>query len=497
LESSVTQAVFYNRDRERQVLLQALASPRSELLIVYGRRGVGKSALLESALAGSGLPYVFYRATRRTLPLQMAALTLAAREAYPQAFLAQPFADFSVFLDFLSYRAEEQEKAGEPAVVAVIDELPYLADVDPGLLTVLQHWWDANKRHPNIKLFLAGSYVAFMERQVLDANAPLYNRRTGAMKLDPLDYAEAALFFPQYSAEAKMEAYAILGGMPSYLEQFDASRSVGDNVKHTILRRNTYLSEERDWLLLEDLRKDTLYGSILQAVARGARKPSDIARAIGKNSAQDIAPALETLRGLDLIVREVPVTEMRQSGSRNSLYWLADGYLDFWYRFVDPSRSLIARGLGVRLWDQTIVPNLQQYISRPTFERACRQYLWRALDRGHLPTDLQLTEIGTWWGAGDRELDIVALDATGTTVLVGSCKWTNAPMDVSDYAVLSADVAACSPQLKLDHGPPKTTPGPWLALFSRSGFTARLEELAARQDPARLLLYSLASLYDV
>jgi hypothetical protein len=212
------------------------------------------------------------------------------------------------------------------------------------------------------------------------------------MKLLPMDYAEAALFFPEYSAQQKMEVYAILGGLPSYLEQFNPAATISDNVKNTVLRQNTYLSEEPDWLLLEDLRRDRLYGSILRAIARGERKPSDIARAIGKNSAQDITGPLETLRDLRLVAREVPVTELRQSRSRNSLYWIDDPYLDFWYRFVDPSRSLIARGLGERLWDSAIAPNLQQYVSKPTFKRACREYLWRALGVGILPSELALTK---------------------------------------------------------------------------------------------------------
>ena len=486
---------FHNLHQERQVLQEAVASPRSELIILYGRRGVGKSALLERTLTEQKANYIFFRATRRTLSLQMEALTNAAREAFPGAFVPQTFADVSIFLDFLAHQAGEEEKRGGPPVVAVIDELPYLADVDAGLLTVLQHWWDANKRRPNLKLFLAGSYVAFMERQVLDSNAPLYNRRTGAMKLEPLDYAEAGLFFPDASPQEKMEIYAILGGMPSYLEQFDPALSLEENVKRTILRRNTYLSEEPDWLLLEDLRKDTLHGSILQAVARGERKPSDIARAIGKHSAQDIAPALETLRDLGLLVREVPVTEMGQSRSRNSLYWIADSYLEFWHRFVDPSRSLIARGLGARLWEQAIAPALQKYISRPTFERACRQYLWRAFGAGTLPPQLRLTEIGTWWGAGDKKLDVMGTDAQGAVVLIGSCKWTNAPMDVAEYAALLSDVRAVSADLKLPKDIPENAESPWLALFSRSGFTPRLEELAAQQTPQRILLFSLADLY--
>lgn len=430
------------------------------------------------------------------MPLQLASLTDAFRFAFPNVFLPQPFASTSVFLESLAYEADAREQRGDKTpVCVVIDELPYLADVDPGFLTVLQHWWDDHKIRPNIKIFLAGSYLSFMERQVLDERAPLYNRRTGAMKLEPMDYAEAGLFFADYSPEDRMIAYAMLGGMPSYLEQFDPKKSVKENALATILRPNTYLSQEPEWLLLEDLRREVIYGSILRAVAQGERRPSDIARAIGKDSAQNIAQQLVTLQDLGLLYREVPVTEKRQARSRNSLYYLADNYLDLWYRFVDPARSLVAQDLGDEIWERTIVPNLHAFISRPTFERACRDFLWRARRAGMLPSALNFTEVGTWWGSGDKELDVVCLDANGSVVLVGSCKWTNAPMDVAEYAVLLADLKAVAANLKLDPSKIGTSEGPRLALFSRSGFTPRLAELVAQQEQPWLLLFALENLY--
>ncbi len=471
---------FHNRVDEWGVLKDALWSKRSELFIVYGRRGVGKSALLDAVVSDAGLPGVFYRATRRTLPLQLASLTDSAREAFPNAFLAQPFDSFAVFLDFLAHQAAK----GRDPVVAVIDELPYLADVEPGLLTVIQHWWDSNKRRPNLKIFLAGSYVAFMERQVLDANAPLYNRRTGAMRLEPLDYAGSALFFPDYSAIDRVASHAVLGGMPSYLEQFDPERTLVDNVKATALRRNTYLSEEPNWLLLEDLRRDVVYGSILRAVATGQRKPSDIARAIGKASAQDVAPHLSMLQDLGLVVREVPVTEREHTRTRNSLYFIADNYLHFWYRYIDPARGLVARGLGDRIWETSIAPTLNEFISKPAFDRVCRQYLWRALAREALSADLAFSDVGSWWGAGDVEIDVVAVNDHRGVVLAGSCKWTNAPVDVREYSALQSDIA---------HGGLGDVP--YLALFSRSGFTPRLKVIAAAQDPGRLLLVDVEDLF--
>jgi AAA+ ATPase superfamily predicted ATPase len=485
--------MFFNRVRERAAILDALRSRRAELMILYGRRGVGKAALLRQAIEDSGEPCLFYRATRRTLPLQMSALTDAVRLAFPDDFLGQPFGSFSTFLDFLSHKASARAAKGDTApVVAIIDEIPYLADVEPGLLTVLQHWWDDNRHLANLKLFLAGSYMAFMERQVLDLRAPLYNRRTGAMKLEPMNYAEAALFFPDYSPEDKMQIYAVLGGMPSYLVQFDPEKGLRENIEATILRSNTYLFEEPDWLLLEELRRDITFGSILRAVAMGERKPSDIARAIGKDSAQDIARQLARLQDMALLVREVPVTERRHAGryptrSRNSLYFLADNYLDFWYRFVDPGRTLISLGQGGSVWQRSIEPLFGEYVSRPAFERACRQYLWRALDAGSLPAELEFADVGSWWGSGDREIDVVAVDQNGAVTLAGSCKWTLSPMDVREYAALRDDLAAA----KL------ATDDTWLALFSRSGFTERLRQVAASLEPRRLLLVDLASMYGV
>jgi uncharacterized protein len=447
---------------------------------------VGKSALLQHVLEQEGIPFLYYRAVRRTMPLQLAALTEDFREAFPNVFISQPFASFLGFLEGLVYEAQSREKQKDTTpVCVVIDELPYLTDGDPGLLTTLQHWWDANKRRANLKIFLAGSYVAFMERQVLDVNAPLYNRRTGAMLVEPLDYAEAALFFPNYTPQQKMTVWGILGGMPSYLEQFDSNRTIEENLLATALRQNTYLAQEPDWLLLEDLRRDVVYGSVLRAVAMGERKPSDIAKAIGKDSAQDIGPRLATLQEMGLLIREVPITEKRQSRSRNSLYFLADNYLDFWYRFIDPARSLIAQEKGAQLLERTIAPNLDEFLSKPAFERASRQWLWRQVAAETLPEGVHFTDVGTWWGAGDREIDVVALNEKDQVVVAGSCKWTNSPMDVSEYAALQRDLTLGG----IDGH------NPHLFLFSKNGFTERLIKIAASQDPQTLTLVDLPQMY--
>jgi hypothetical protein len=199
---------------------------------------------------------------------------------------------------------------------------------------------------------------------------------------------------------------------------------------------------------------------------------------------------LQTLRELGLVAREVPITEKRQARSRNSLYFLADHYLNFWYRYIDPNRSLVAQGLGRRVWERAVAPTLPAFVSRPAFEWACRQYLWRALIADRLPPELSFVDVGTWWGA-NKEIDVATLNERGQTVLAGSCKWTNEPMDIGDYAALQQDLATAYPALNPIEGD-----GPWLALFSREGFTDRLRALAAAQQPSRLLLVDLAAMYE-
>lgn len=143
------------------------------------------------------------------------------------------------------------------------------------------------------------------------------------------------------------------------------------------------------------------------------------------------------------------------------------------------------------------MPNLQEYISRLAFERACRQYLWQAFAAGKLPSELAFTDVGTWWGAGDKQIDVDAVDAEERVILAGSCKWTNAPVDDPEYVALLTDLKSVATHLQLDANAIGTADGPWLAIFSRAGFTPRLEEIAARQQPQRLMLVSIETLYTV
>ncbi len=476
---------FFNRERELADIAEFLASPRPELIIVYGRRGVGKSALLAEAL--SERPHLYYQATTRTLPQQLEDLSAALRAFAPDAVLPGVLPSLEAMLDALAQIA--RSRSGDPAI-AVIDELPYLAQADPAAPTVLQRWWDDLRRRgaTNLKVFLLGSLVSWMEEQTLSERGPLHNRRTGQIKLDPLGYGDAALFYPGWGAQDRIAAYAVWGGMPSYLEEVDPEGDVWNNVRDGILRPGARLAEEPTWLRFTDLRNDALYSSILRAIALGEHRPGKIARAVGKGRADDVAFQLERLCDLRLVQRVVPLHEADQARSRQALYVLADHYVAFWYRFVDRLRHL----LGMRRYDEAlsrIQEDFDRYVSERAFEDVCRQFLWQARAAERLPAHLRFDAVGSWWVAKEDvqdEIDVVAMEG-GHAVLVGECKWSRQPMDQRDLDGLGAALRKAASDLRpIDR--------PWRALFSRSGFTDELHALAKNPEE-RVLLFAPADLY--
>jgi AAA+ ATPase superfamily predicted ATPase len=477
--------VFHNRLHELADIRRFVQSKRPEMVIVYGRRGVGKSALLAEALEGS--PYLLYQANTRSLPQQLEDLTAAVQAFAPQEILAGVLTSLDAFLDIVLRLAR---RASPQPTVVVLDELPYLALADPALPSVMQRWWDQLRRQnpPNLKVFLLGSLVSWMEQQTLVVTGPLHNRRTGQVKLEAMAYADAALFYPSLSSVEKVTAFAIWGGLPSYLAELDPGRDLWDNVRETILVHSGRLADEPGWLRFADLRTDIIYESVLRAVATGSRRPAKIAAAVGKGRADEIMYHLARLCELGLLERVAPIHERDAPRSKNALYRLADQYVAFWYRFVDQSRHLLA----MRLYDQALSAirlQINEYVAVQAFDSVCQQSLWRAFASGQLPAGLEFLDTGAWWKGknGDSdEIDVVAMD-NDHAVLVGECKWSTSPMDMRDLQGLRAALAKASHDLNpIDH--------PWRALFSRSGFSDDLAALA-RSPEERLLLFTPDDLY--
>jgi len=479
---------FVNRVVELASIQRAMDSDRAELIIVYGRRGAGKSELLIRAIEGHA--GIYYQATAEVIAQQLADLGAEARQAAGGRAVVGHFASITVFLDSVISLA--QTASGRPFLL-VIDEFPYLAEAEQGLETVLQRWWDRSRQAaPNLKVFLAGSQVSWMQEHTLAEHGPLQNRRTGQIEVLPLTYRHAALLYPRLDTTDRVRAYGIWGGLPGYLRELNSPHNLWDAVAYSIFRPEARLAIEPDWLRFTDLRADRLYTSIIRAVAMGAHRPSDIARAVGRASAAEVAPPLNRLIEAGVLTRMVALVA-HETGRARTRYEVADPFLAFWYRFVDPRRGVIRRvramSGAIEIAAQ-IADEIDDYIARYVFEGICREWVWEGAARGVLPTGVRIGEVGTWWSGREErqdEIDVVGLSPNREGVLYGECKWSVAPMDMRDLGGLRAAIAAASHDI-----PPIDRP--WRVLFSRSGFHPDLHTEAALAEN-RILLIGLEQLY--
>jgi len=311
-------------------------------------------------------------------------------------------------------------------------------------------------------LVLCGSSVSTMESDVLGHESPLYGRRTGQVDLQPFSFRQARDVVT-YDIEDAIRSFAVTGGTPMYLTLFDYDRSLGENIRTRILSPTAVLYNEPEFLLRTELRSPARYMSILEAVATGHTTPNEIAGATGIDPGP-LSKYLQTLRRLRLIDRDVPVTASAKQ-SKRSRYRVADEFLRFWFRFVEPNRSSIEEAPEV-VYDGMIEANLPDDVAA-TFEDVCREVVWEAIRRDELGP---YSAVGRWW-YGEDEIDIVGLAPDADRILLAECKWTTEPVGHSLASQLhdKAERARWGPETRDEE----------FALFSKSGFVDGLgNELA-------------------
>ncbi|WP_276257982.1 ATP-binding protein [Haloglomus litoreum] len=439
---------FYDREDELAALESAFVSGGHDLFVVYGRRRVGKTELLKQFCADR--PHVYFLAAQEAETRQ--------REKFVEQ-IASHFDDRVPRIDgwdeALGYLSE---KLSEEPTVVVIDEFPYLVAENDSLPSYLQSFVDEELADTESMVVLCGSGVSTMESEVLGHESPLYGRRTGQIDLGPFSFSQA-LEAISYEFPEAIRSYAVSGGTPMYLLRFDFGLSLAENIRSKILSPTAVLHSEPEFLLRTELRNPARYMSILEAVATGHTTPNKIAGATGIDSGP-LSKYLQTLRRLRLIDRKVPVTASKQK-SKRSRYRVADQFLRFWFRYVEPNRSSIEEAPDV-VFEGTIEPSLPDHVS-DTFETVCREAVWEAVRRG---TVAPYSEVGPWW-YGEEEIDIVGLAPDDDRILLAECKWTSEPVGrglVDDLRSKAAEV---------QWGPASRTEQ--FALFSKSGFVDGLE----------------------
>ena len=458
--------MFVNRERELNLLEQRYRSGKAELFVLYGRRRVGKTELLRAFCKDK--PHIFYMADLGTETASLAEFTRQiSRFVFNASEAISPFSSWDAAFEFLANQSSQER------LVVVIDEFTYLINANDSVPSILQRLWDTRLQHTQLMLILCGSYVGMMEQHVLAYRAPLYGRRTAQWQLQPLTFWNASLLLPGYSVDDLIRTYAILGGVPAYLHQFDADDiSVGEdkrvlaNITKNILTQGHFLHDEPRFLLLQELRDPSRYFSVLQAIAGGRTRMNEIAQNAGI-STSSIGFYLNTLQEMGLVERLVPATEGVAHKSKRGIYRLRDHYFRFWFRFVFPNRSLLARGEVGQVAAQ-VEAELDQYVGQ-AFESICHEFVWRLHRNGQLAFTPQST--GNWWG-GNEEIDVVAVGEDA--ILLGECKWTTKPVGENLLDDLQRKA-----QLVLRQGKWSQV---YYALFARSGFTPALVERASQES---------------
>lgn len=440
---------FYNRTEELDALADAFDASGSDLVVVYGRRRVGKTELLKAFC--NDRPHIYFLAAQEAERRQ--------REKFTEQ-VATHFEDrvprINGWDEAFTYLGE---KLQTEQTVVVIDEFPYLVAENDSIPSYLQAFVDEQLDGTDSMLILCGSSVSTMESEVLGHESPLYGRRTAQFDVRPFSFEQAREVIT-YGIGDAVRSYAVTGGTPMYLTLFDYDTPLAANIRSRILSPSAVLYNEPEFLLRTELRTPARYMSILEAVALGHTTPNEVSGATGIDSGP-LSKYLQTLRRLRLLEREVPVTASNKK-SKRSRYRVADEFLRFWFRYVEPNRSGIEEAPDV-VYRGTIAPDLPTHVAT-TFEDVCREALWAGIRRGDVDP---YSELGRWW-YGEHEVDIVGLAPNDDRLLLAECKWTSDPVGRSLVERL---------RTKADHvrwGPGDRTER--FALFSKSGFVDGLAD---------------------
>lgn len=414
-------SLFINRDKELAFLESEYARDSSSLVIIYGRRRVGKTELALKFRAGK--PSVYYLSQRFNLEQQVDDFL---EKASLQLGIYQPkITKWDEALKFIA-----QQIKGKPVII--IDEVPYLIEGSSATMSSFQSAWDLHLKDANVMLILLGSSIGMMENEVLGYKSPLYGRRTGQIKVEPLKFAHVAQFFPKKGAEEIVQIYGCLGGVPAYLNKFDQSLSFIYNVNKNILQRATFLYDEASFLLKEELRSPTGYELILEAISKGRSRISEISDETGI-PVQNLPKYLRVLINLGIVAKDWPVVLRKSRDIRTgSIYALADNFMNFWYTFVYPARSILEINRDAVI--SRIDGAYDRYLGR-IFEDIAKQYLIDLNIAGKLPFAFE--RIGRQWGkipgkrkgANAYEIDLVALNEDSKDIMFVECKWQTLTAD--------------------------------------------------------------------
>ena len=471
--------MFIGREKELKSLNEIYEKAGFGMSIIYGRRRIGKSTLITEFIRDKRA--VFYTATKVGKERNLDLFTRQVLEALEPDLGEVGFAGIENLFDFVSKKI-----IGEKLII-VIDELPYWAEKDEALLSVLQKYIDTEWKNKNLMLILCGSPLSFMENKVLSEKSPLFGRRDSQIKLGAFDYKDAAKFVPNYSCEDKAICYGVTGGVAKYLAMIDPGKSLDENIKKLFFHTDGYLYDETRNLLTQEFTDITLVNNIIEQIALGKNTVNVIATKIGEKE-PTILYSLEKLISVGLVEKKKCITE--EKNKKKTQYVLKDHMFKFWYEFIPKAHSVIEMGGGDAYYEKIVKPNLHAFMGS-VFEEMSRYFTLEQGIMGRFGSFI--TQTGAWWGvetienqagakyAQSADIDVVALSDIDKIALVGECKFKKEKIDKGVYLTLLRRSSVIAGKYHVKK----------LLFFSLSGYTEWFKEL--KNEDA--VLFTLEDMY--
>ena len=417
---------FVDREQELQTLQAEYDRPGSALVVLYGRRRVGKTTLISEFIREK--PALFFLASEES-------------EAQNRAVFKEKTAEF--LNNDLLRSAEVKswdilfrtilDKPFDRKPVIVLDEFQYLGKSNPAFPSIFQRIWEEILKDRSVMVILCGSLISMMESQTLSYSSPLYGRRTAQIRLKQIPFAYYHEFFPEKSRRELIEWYAVTGGVPKYIELFSGSQDLYQAIQANILNRSGYLYDEPHFLLQQEVSEVGSYFSIIKSIAAGNQKLSAIAATL-----------------------EVKSTSLTK-------------YLRFWFAFVYPNMSFIESGHSALVLEKIRKSLVKNHIAF-VYEDVCQERMWDLNAANAWP--FHFSKLGRYWDA-KHEIDLAALDPDGKNLILGECKYWQEPVGPRVFWDLVAKTDAVPWE--------RDRRTVWYVLFSAAGFTDDLKALAAQR----------------
>jgi len=454
-------SVFTDRTPELSTLKSEYDKKGAGLIVIYGRRRVGKTTLIREFLKNK--PHLYFLADKQIESELIGRLRNSVSEYLKDAHLPEiEFKTWDSLFDYWIRHADFFNK-----VVFVIDEFQYLASVNNAFPTIFQRVWDDKLKERNILVILCGSLINMMYSTTLSYNSPLYGRRTGQIKLDPVSFKYFHNFFPHVSDEKLIELYSVIGGIPKYIEIFNPQKNVFENIKVHILEKKGYLYAEPRFILSEEVSETTTYFSILKTIASGQHKMGNIASRL-MTSTQNLTGYFNMLIDLGILERRVPVTEAMPEKSKMGLYFIKDNFFRFWFRYVFANQNYLEMENTDYVF-RKVKDEFDEFVSL-TFEDIAANIFFDQKVIRSLPFEPE--KWGRWWDR-KNEIDLVAINSSEKKALFIECKWSKRLVDIDVLTDLKNKAS------QVDWF--KDEREDYFAIISKKGFTKRLAELAERE----------------